>query len=129
MNNLDDDEFNGNNYQSYIISSLTNTIKELEENDSNFINLSLINQVNKLIELFSNNNIKIRLGSIFILYNILKKFWDSFETKEKNIILDKILEILKEKYERQEELFLTSCFNICSLYGSNEKLIININYL
>jgi len=129
MNNLDDDEFNGNNYKSYIISSLTNTIKELEENNSNFINLSLINQVNKLIELFSNNKIKIRLGSIFILYNILKKFWNSFETKEKNLILDQILEILKEKYDRQEELFLTSCFNICSLYGSNEKLIININYL
>ncbi len=129
IHNLDDEDFNGNNLKSYVISSFIKCIKELEDIDSDFINLSLNNQANQLIDFFENDSLKIRLGAIFILYNLLKKFWDSFDTIEKNHILDKILVILKEKYDRQEELFLMSCFNICSLYGSNEKLIININYL
>jgi hypothetical protein len=92
--------------------------------DSEFSDLNLNEKISRLLELANDVLKKIRLGSLVCLYLILKKNFHTLDDNEKTVILNEIIILLKS-YESQEELFLLSCLEICTLFGPHEILVEN----
>ncbi len=74
------------------------------------------------------NQKKIRLGALVCLYLILKNNFNLIDENTKNIIVNEIISLL-QSYEKQDEIFLLSCLEICSLFGPHETLIENFGVI
>ena len=96
--------------------------------DSEFSDLNLNEKISRLLELANDVLKKIRLGSLVCLYLILKKNFHTLDDNEKTVILNEIIILLKS-YESQEELFLLSCLEICTLFGPHEILVENFGVI
>jgi len=120
------------NINLYLIQSIETILTILINNKINLNNLSIENQLYCLVEYINDDKNNIKLGALIIIYILLKKYFNNISEEILNIILSKILYILKENYEIQEELYLTSCLNILSLFNNNMKfplLYENINLI
>ena len=60
----------------YLIESISKCLLEINNSNSEFINMDINSKVLYLMHLINNENIKIRLGSIIIEYFLLKKNFD-----------------------------------------------------
>ncbi|MBO6233661.1 MAG: hypothetical protein J6N78_06400 [Clostridia bacterium] len=96
--------------------------------DSIFEDLNLNEKINKLLELSNDESKKIRLGALVCLYLILKNNFNLIDENTKNIIVNEIISLL-QSYEKQDEIFLLSCLEICSLFGPHETLIENFGVI
>ncbi len=96
--------------------------------DSYFGDLSLNEKISKLLELSNDVLKKVRLGAMVGLYLLLRKNFDTIDDNTKNIIISEIITLLKS-YEKQDELFLLSCLEICTLFGPHELLIENFGVI
>ena len=122
-NDLSSLKFTGDNPNTYLVIAIEAGFELLLSN-SNFNELSFQDKVYLILEHIENENRKCRLGCIVILYLLLKKFWDETESNLKQIIIEKIINILQSNYETQEELYLVSCLNICSLFGPTWTILL-----
>ena len=109
----------------YLIESISKSLLYINKCNHKFIELNDIDKIKYLIKLIANENIKIRLGSIILLYFILKKNFQQLNEKIKEEILKNILNYLHISYESQEELYLVSSLNILSLYNSSYDYLID----
>jgi len=107
------------------LSALNETLSLL---DSIFEDLNLNEKINKLLELSNDESKKIRLGALVCLYLILKNNFNLIDENTKNIIVNEIISLL-QSYEKQDEIFLLSCLEICSLFGPHETLIENFGVI
>ena len=96
--------------------------------DNSFEELNLNEKINKLLEITNDESKKVRLGALVGLYLIIKKNFSSLDENIKNIILNNIISLL-QSYEKQDEIFLLSCLEICSLFGPHEILIENFGVI
>ena len=96
--------------------------------DNIFNELDLNGKINKLLELTNDESKNIRLGSLVCLYLIIKNNYNSIDEKNKNNIITEILSLL-QSYEKQDEIFLLSCLEICTLFGPNEILLENFGVI
>ena len=133
--NQNDEELTGlYNYIYYNEVSLDNDIylnslnETLSMLDSVFEELNLNEKINKLLEATNDESKKVRLGALVCLYLLVKKNFDLLDENTKNSILSEIISLL-QSYEKQEEIFLLSCLEICSLFGPNELLIENFGII
>lgn len=122
-NDLSSLKFTGDNPNSYFLSAIE-TAMEILDSDSNFENMSLQSKTLRMLKLIEIDNRKCRLGCITILYLTLKKYWDEIEQSIKENVIEKVISILQNNYETQEELYLVSCLNICSLYGPDWMILL-----
>ena len=133
-NNRLDEEEELYNYFYYNDVCLDNEIYLLALNetlaslDNIFNELDLNGKINKLLELTNDESKNIRLGSLVCLYLIIKNNYDSIDEKTKNNIITEILSLL-QSYEKQDEIFLLSCLEICTLFGPNEILLENFGVI
>ena len=123
QNEMNDIKNNKNN-ETYL-SSLNETLTLL---DAVFEGLSLNEKIEKLISLSKDERREARLGSLIALYLICKKYSNEIDEEHKGIIIEKIVSLL-QTYEKQEELFLVACLEICCLYGPIDILIENIGLI
>ena len=107
------------------LSALNETLSLL---DNIFEDLNLNEKINKLLELSNDESKKIRLGALVCLYLILKNNFNLIDENTKNIIVNEIISLL-QSYEKQDEIFLLSCLEICSLFGPHETLIENFGVI
>ena len=112
------------NNETYL-SALNETLTLL---DPVFEGLSLNEKIEKLIQLTTDERRSARLGAVVALYLICKKYSNEIDEEHKGVIIENIVSLL-QTYEKQEELFLVSCLEICSLYGPIEILINNISLI
>lgn len=117
---VNDDEKN-----SYLISSLSICLLDIEKNNEKFSYMDINSKVSYIIHFITHENIKIRLGAVILEYILFKKYSDLIDENIKIEILKNILINLHETYETQEELFLVCCINFLSLYNSSYKFLIN----
>ena len=89
-----------------------------------FNNLDLNGKINKLLKMTNDQYKNIRLGSLVCLYLLIKNNFKFLDEDNKNNILTEII-LLLQSYESQDELFLLSCLEICTLFGPNEILFQN----
>ena len=94
--------------------------------DSNFENFSISQKIENFLKFLEDQRRSIRLGALVGIYLLLKKY--RIDDYLKQTILEKILHLLSN-YENQEELFLVSCHEICSLFPKHELLLENINLI
>ncbi len=92
--------------------------------DNIFSELDLNGKINKLLELSNDESKNIRLGSLVCLYLLIKNNYNLLDENNKNHILSEIISLL-QSYEKQDELFLLSCLEICSLFGPHEIILGN----
>ena len=119
--NTESKEINNDIYLSALNETLT-----LE--DPVFMGLQLNEKIEKLLQLTTDERRPARLGSVVALYLICKKYSNEIDEEHKGIIIEKIVSLL-QTYEKQEELFLVACLEICSLYGYCDILIENIGLI
>ena len=124
-NNSNSIKFTYDNLNEYILISIEMYLHEINDNLNEFLTQSIPHKCNTCINYLSSQHTKVRLGSLILLYFILKKYWEEIEIDIKQNILHYIINILLTKYETQEEIFLVSCLNICSLYGPTYELLLN----
>ena len=103
------------------LSALNETLSLL---DVIFNNLDLNGKINKLLKMTNDQYKNIRLGSLVCLYLLIKNNLKFLDEDNKNNILTEII-LLLQSYESQDELFLLSCLEICTLFGPNEILFQN----
>ena len=96
--------------------------------DNVFEELNLNDKISKLLEIANEESKKVRLGALVCLYLLVKKNYDTLDDNLKNTILTEIISLL-QSYEKQDEIFLLSCLEICSLFGPNEILIENFGVI
>jgi HEAT repeat protein len=96
--------------------------------DNIFSELDLNGKINKLLELSNDESKNIRLGSLVCLYLLIKNNYNLLEENNKNNILSEIISLL-QSYEKQDELFLLSCLEICSLFGPHEIILGNFGVI
>ena len=120
-NNLIIDE----NQNEIYINALNETLTLL---DPVFEELKLNEKIEKLLSLTNDERREAKLGSLVGIYLICKKYSNEIDEQHKDLIIETIVSLLKT-YEKQEELFLVSCLEICSLYGPIEILINNIGLI
>ena len=96
--------------------------------DNIFDELNLTDKINKLLELSNDESKKVRLGALVCLYLLIKQNFDSLDENTKNLIVSEIISLL-QSYEKQDEIFLLSCLEICSLFGPHEILIENFGVI
>ena len=96
--------------------------------DNIFNELDLISKIKKLLELTNDESKNIRLGSLVCLYFLIKNNFNSLDEKIKINILTIIITLL-QSYEKQDELFLLSCLEICTLFGPHEILLENFGVI
>ena len=106
--------------------SALNDILSLLDNIFNEIDLNT--KINKLLELTNDEAKNIRLGSLVCLYLLIKNNFNSLDENSKNNIITVILSLL-QSYEKQDELFLLSCLEICTLFGPHEILLENFGVI
>lgn len=80
--------------------------------------ITLEDKIVRFIELVEDPRRDIRLGAVASLYLILRKF--SLGDDYRELILDKCLALIYN-YEIQEEIFLSCCLELISLFGPNAK--------
>ena len=107
------------------LSALNDTLALL---DNIFNDLDLNGKINKLLELTNDESKNIRLGSLVCLYFLIKNNFNSLDEKIKINILTIIITLL-QSYEKQDELFLLSCLEICTLFGPHEILLENFGVI
>ena len=107
------------------LSALNETLSIL---DKLFDELNLNGKLKKLLELANDESKNIRLGSLVCLYLIIKKNIDSIDENNKSHILTEIISLL-QSYENQDEIFLQSCLEICTLFGPHEILLENFGVI
>ena len=112
------------NNETYL-SALNETLTLL---DPVFEGLSLNEKIEKLIQLTTDERRSARLGAVVALYLICKKYSNEIDEEHKGLIIENIVSLL-QTYEKQEELFLVACLEICSLYGYCDILIENIGLI
>ena len=95
------------------LAALNETLSVL---DNIFNDLDLNGRINKLLELANDESKNIRLGSLVCLYLLIKNNYNSLDEKNKSNILTEIITLL-QSYEKQDEIFLLSCLEICTLFG------------
>jgi HEAT repeat protein len=96
--------------------------------DNTFEELNISDKINKLLEITNDESKKVRLGALVGIYLIIKQNYNSLDENIKNIILNNIISLL-QSYEQQDEQFLLSCLEICSLFGPHEILIENFGVI
>ena len=96
--------------------------------DNTFEELNINEKINKLLEITNDESKKVRLGALVGIYLIIKQNYNSLDENIKNIILNNIISLL-QSYEKQDEMFLLSCLEICSLFGPHEILIENFGVI
>ena len=96
--------------------------------DNIFNDLDLNGKINKLLELTNDESKNIRLGSLVCLYLLIKNNFNSLDENNKNNIITEIISLL-QSYEKQDELFLLSCLEICTLFGPHEILLENFGVI
>ena len=107
------------------LSALNDTLALLD----NILNdLDLNGKINKLLELTNDESKNIRLGSLVCLYLLIKINFNSLDENNKNNIITEIISLL-QSYEKQDELFLLSCLEICTLFGPHEILLENFGVI
>ena len=133
--NQNDDESSAlYNYFYYNDVSLDNDIylnalnEALSILDNVFGKLNINEKISNLLEVTNNESKKVRLGALVCLYLLVKKNYDLIDENTKRTILGKIISLL-QSYEKQEEIFLLSCLEICSLFGPHELLIENLGVI
>ena len=107
------------------LSALNDTLALL---DNIFNDLDLNGKINKLLELANDESKNIRLGSLVCLYLLIKNNFNSLDENNKNNIITEIISLL-QSYEKQDELFLLSCLEICTLFGPHEILLENFGVI
>ena len=107
------------------LSALNDTLALL---DNIFNELDLNGKINKLLELTNDESKNIRLGSLVCLYLLIKNNFNSLDENNKNNIITEIISLL-QSYEKQDELFLLSCLEICTLFGPHEILLENFGVI
>ena len=107
------------------LSALNDTLALL---DNIFNDLDLNGKINKLLELTNDESKNIRLGSLVCLYLLIKINFNSLDENNKNNIITEIISLL-QSYEKQDELFLLSCLEICTLFGPHEILLENFGVI
>ena len=107
------------------LSALNDTLALL---DNIFNDLDLNGKINKLLELTNDETKNIRLGSLVCLYLLIKINFNSLDENNKNNIITEIISLL-QSYEKQDELFLLSCLEICTLFGPHEILLENFGVI
>ena len=107
------------------LSALNETLSIL---DKIFEELDLNGKLNKLLELTNDESKNIRLGALVCLYLLIKKNYDSIDDNNKNNILTEMISLL-QSYENQDEIFLQSCLEICTLFGPHEILLENFGVI
>ncbi len=112
------------NNETYL-SALNETLTLL---DPVFEGLSLNEKIEKLIQLTTDERRSARLGAVVALYLICKKYSNEIDEEHKGVIIENIVSLL-QTYEKQEELFLVACLEICCLYGPIDILIENIGLI
>ena len=107
------------------LSALNDTLALLD----NILNdLDLNGKINKLLELTNDESKNTRLGSLVCLYLLIKNNFNSLDENNKNNIITEIISLL-QSYEKQDELFLLSCLEICTLFGPHEILLENFGVI
>ena len=96
--------------------------------DPVFNELGLNEKIEKLVSLTDDERREERLGALVCLYIMIKKYNKDIDDAHKNIVLQKVITLLKN-YNTQEELFLVACIEICSLFEDNPTLIENIGLI
>ena len=107
------------------LNALNETLSLL---DTVFEELNLNEKLNKLLEIINDESKKVRLGALICLYLLLKQNYDLLDENTKNTILGEIISLL-QSYEKQEEIFLLSCLEICCLFGPNDLLVENFGVI
>jgi len=134
QNQFDDDSSSLYNYFYYNDVAIDNEIyldalnETLTVLDNVFEELNLNDKISKLLEIANEESKKVRLGALVCLYLLVKKNFDTLDENLKNTILTEIISLL-QSYEKQDEIFLLSCLEICSLFGPNEILIENFGVI
>ena len=103
------------------LSALNETLSLL---DVIFNNLDLNGKINKLLNMAYDEFKNIRLGALVCLYLLIKNNYKTLDEDNKNNILTEMISLL-QSYENQDELFLLSCLEICTLFGPHEILFQN----
>lgn len=96
--------------------------------DPVFEELTLNEKIEKLVSLTEDERKNERLGALVCLYIIIKKYNKQIDDEHKNLVLEKVIQLLKN-YNTQEELFLVACIEICSLFEDHSLLIENIGLI
>ena len=107
------------------LTALNETLSIL---DNIFSELDLNGKINKLLELTKEESKNIRLGSLVCLYLLIKKNFNILDENNKINILSEIITLL-QSYEKQDEIFLLSCLEICTLFGPNDILLENFGVI
>ena len=103
------------------LSALNETLCLL---DVIFNNLDLNGKINKLLNMAYDESKSLRLGALVCLYLLIKNNYKTLDEDNKNNILTEMISLL-QSYENQDELFLLSCLEICTLFGPHEILFQN----
>ena len=107
------------------LSALDETLSVL---DNIFEDLNINEKINKLLALTNDESKKIRLGALVCLYLLIKKNFSSIDENTKGTILTQLISLL-QSYEKQDEIFLLSCLEICTLFGPHEILFENFGVI
>ena len=107
------------------LAALNETLSIL---DNIFNDLDLDGRINKLLELANDESKNIRLGSVVCLYLLIKNNYDSLDEKNKSKILTQIISLL-QSYEKQDEIFLLTCLELCTLFGPHQILLENLGVI
>lgn len=118
--------FVGNNALKHYLSCLEESCNQLE---ILWDHIDCITKVENFLELTSSKNKKtVKVGALVALYLLIKNNLyneNKLSNEIKGIVFDKALELILE-YESHEELFLTACLEILSLF-TRTKIINNDN--
>ena len=96
--------------------------------DNVFEELNINEKINKLLVMTNVESKKVRLGALVCLYLLIKKNYNLIDENTKNSIVGEIITLL-QSYENQEEIFLLSCLEICTLFGPHDILIENFGVI
>ena len=117
--------YSGDNLNETYISALIEALTLL---DPEFDTLSTSDKIDRSLKLTNDERRPARLGALICLYIILKKYSPEIDDHHKGEIIEQVLLLLKS-YNKQEEIFLVVCLEICSLYGPIDILLENIGLI
>ena len=100
----------------------------LTEIDPIFDTLNLNEKIDKFLSFTTDERRPIRMGALVAIYLTLKKYTKDVDDDHRAQVIEKMVTLL-QSYEKQEELFLVACLEICSLYGPTDILIENLSLI